>query len=274
MKHNKKRNTAFIYETLTKELTKAIVEKNAEKKSSVMTILKEYFSKGTILAQELELYNTLLETRSIQGNVAERLMGQTKEAHQQLDENKIFDAQSRIIAAINRGLSKDVWSNFVPNFKSLASVSAIFNPRTGVKRKVLFEQALIDNMSKEHTPSPNTDLQSIDALTYNSFIRKFNDKFGSLLREQKELLNHFITSFADDGFELRVYLNEELARLKKTLRETADSDILLEPLMVQRVGDVVEYLESFRKRDFTPNDLNKVLKTQELVQELTSHDNN
>ena len=30
MKHNKKRNTAFIYETLTRELTKAIVDKNAE----------------------------------------------------------------------------------------------------------------------------------------------------------------------------------------------------------------------------------------------------
>ena len=29
MKHNKKRNTAFIYETLARELTKVIVEKDA-----------------------------------------------------------------------------------------------------------------------------------------------------------------------------------------------------------------------------------------------------
>jgi len=35
---------------------------------------------------------------------------------------------------------------------------------------------------------------------------------------------------------------------------------------------VSEYLEEFRKREFTDNDLNKVLKTQELVQELTQND--
>ena len=36
MKHNKKRNTAFIYETLSRELTKAIVDKNDNKKKVVL----------------------------------------------------------------------------------------------------------------------------------------------------------------------------------------------------------------------------------------------
>ena len=31
MKHNKKRNTAFLYECLIRELTKAIVRENVEK---------------------------------------------------------------------------------------------------------------------------------------------------------------------------------------------------------------------------------------------------
>ena len=31
MKHNKKRNTAFLYEALVQELTKSVVEKNVEK---------------------------------------------------------------------------------------------------------------------------------------------------------------------------------------------------------------------------------------------------
>jgi len=49
MKHNKKRNTAFLYETLVQELTKAIVSKDEEKHQSILLILKEHFSKGKLL---------------------------------------------------------------------------------------------------------------------------------------------------------------------------------------------------------------------------------
>jgi hypothetical protein len=86
-----------------------------------------------------------------------------------------------------------------------------------------------------------------------------------LLSEQKDLLNRYITSFADEGFELRLYLNEELGRLKEALdsspKETA-------PVLTSKIEEVRDYLEEFRKREFTDTDLGKILKTQELVQEL------
>ena len=267
MKHNKKRNTAFIYETLTRELTKAIVDKNAERKSTVLSIIKEGFSGESVLISELELYKTLLETRNIKANIAERMLQETKFAYSKIDSSAVFDAQSRMISAINKELGKDVWSNFVPNFKSLASVNAIFNTKTPVKSKVLFEQAIVDAMSAETTLSESNKLESLDNLTYNSFIKKFNSKYTNLIKEQKDLLNQYITSFADDGFELRVYLNEELGRLKSLVKATSENTS--EPLIAQKLNEVSEYLEEFRKRDFTDGDLNKILKTQELVQELT-----
>jgi|TARA_Y100000310_G_C20647876_1_gene797667 hypothetical protein len=270
MKHNKKRNTAFIYETLTRELTKAIVEKNAARKNKTISILKEFFVKGAPLAEELQLYGVLLSTANIQQRLAERLLHETKRAHELLEEETIFDAQSRIITAINKGLGKGMWGRFVPNFKSLASVNAIFNPKTSVKKRVLFEQAIVDKMSEKLDFRPSASMASLDTLTYNSFIKKYNEKYGSLLQEQKELLNRFITSFADDGFELRLYLNEELSRLKGSLSEAIDAD--LEPLISQKTSQVIDYLEEFRKRDFTEADLNKMLKTQELARELRPHD--
>jgi len=54
------------------------------------------------------------------------------------------------------------------------------------------------------------------------------------------------------------------------LNEAAEAE--LEPLISQKVQGVVEYLEGFRKREFTDEDVSKVLKTQELVQELSAHD--
>ena len=65
MKHNKKRNTAFIYETLSRELTKAIVDKDAKRKSMVVSLVKEHFSAGSVLTQELNHYKILLESEDI-----------------------------------------------------------------------------------------------------------------------------------------------------------------------------------------------------------------
>jgi len=270
MKHNKKRNTAFIYEALAKEFTKAVLEKNSSRKNFIVGILKEHFAKGSPLAQELELYNTLLETKNIKSDLAERLLAETKAARSQIKEKSIFDAQSKVIAAINKNLGSNVWSNFVPNFKTLASISSVFNPKGAIKQKVLFEQALVDRMSHKVTHAADT-LKSIDNLTYHSFIKKFNKKYTGLLEEQKDFLNKYITSFADEGFELRVYLNEEITRLKSLISNTVD-DNNADTLIRERSKEVVKYLESFRRREFKPTDLTKLLKTQELVRELAAHD--
>ncbi len=41
MKHNKKRNTAFLYESLVKELTKAVVRQEEAKKKTIITLIKK-----------------------------------------------------------------------------------------------------------------------------------------------------------------------------------------------------------------------------------------
>ena len=143
MKHNKKRNTAFIYETLTRELTRAIVEKNTHRKNKIVALLKEHFIRGSALADELELYNALLNTTNIQRPVAERLLHETKGAYQVLDENTIFNAQSELIKAINKDLGQNTWKSFVPNFKSLASVSTIFSSKGSLKNVFFLSRPLL-----------------------------------------------------------------------------------------------------------------------------------
>jgi hypothetical protein len=266
MKHNKKRNTAFIYETLARELTKSIIHKDDDKKVKIVSIIKEFFNKHSILGKELEFYKILLETRKVQEKYAERLLQETKTAYAKLDDKKIFDAQSKTIASINKMLGQEIWSNFVPNFKSYASVNAIFGINLPVKTRVLFEQFIIDEMTDKATLTESANLEPIDNLTYHSFTKKYNEKYSNLLKEQKELLNFYITSFADGGLELKVYLNEELTRLKNGLADIQDKET--ERVTKQKISEVLNYLEEFRKREFTEKDLNKVLKTQELVREL------
>ena len=62
-KHNKKRNTAFLYETLIMEYTKASMAGESERKEAALAIVKKHFSRETQLYKELKLYQALLETR-------------------------------------------------------------------------------------------------------------------------------------------------------------------------------------------------------------------
>ena len=73
MKHNKKRNTAFLYEALVKELTKCIVNKNNDDKNVIVSILKEHFGKTKVLNRELSLYKTIVESRDLKRNIAEKI---------------------------------------------------------------------------------------------------------------------------------------------------------------------------------------------------------
>ena len=63
-KHNKKRNTAFLYETLINEMTKAVVSNEKEKINKITNIMKKYFNDDSVLKEEVDLYNVLLETKS------------------------------------------------------------------------------------------------------------------------------------------------------------------------------------------------------------------
>ncbi len=49
-KHNKKRNTAFIFEALIRELTKAIVAKDEKKKKTIVRLVKENFKGNNVFS--------------------------------------------------------------------------------------------------------------------------------------------------------------------------------------------------------------------------------
>ena len=49
-KHNKKRNTAFVYESLVKEATVAILKNDYERRDKVVNIIKKHFNRTINLA--------------------------------------------------------------------------------------------------------------------------------------------------------------------------------------------------------------------------------
>lgn len=270
LKHNKKRNTAFLFETLVKELTKASVENDSKKRSSVVSILKKHFKKGTILHRELDLYRSVNEAFGTDRMTAERILSEAKRFHAMIPQKDIFSAQSELVNDINKEIGDDAYSNFVPNYKNLATLDQIFSDNIEMKDRVLLENKVIYNMIAE-SEKPE-QMQHISNLTYKTFTKKFNEAYSdSLHEEQKELLSKYILSFVDNGLEFKVYLNEELGRLKKEVEESKElEEIKEDEAMVNNADKVLNLLNSFSKEQLDETQIRKVLKIQELIREVKS----
>lgn len=267
MKHNKKRNTAFLYEALVQELTKSVVEKNEERKQKIVSILKEHFSKGKILYAELSTYRTITEAKNLDIEMAKKLFFETRLDYESLPKDAIFRDQTRLINKINKKLGASVFSNFVRNYKDIASISQIFNNTVPAKQRVLLEQNIISEMSSE-TQEP-AKMLPIDNITYKTFINKFNEKYGnSLLEEQKDLLTNYLVSFSDNGISLKIYLNEELDRIREKVEICSEiKEIREDKQMLHKTNKILEKLELFKEKQFDQKMLGELLKIQHFVNE-------
>jgi len=274
LKHNKKRNTAFLYETLVRELTKSIIKKNNHRKEQLMETIKDFFGKDKLLAKELELYKSLCETYNMEPHVAEKLIFEIRKKYDTLDKKSIFNEQSNLIKKMNMIVSKNAFSSFVPNYKSLATVYQIFNQETPTKERVLLENKMLKTMTNKAKQIIN-EMKPIDDITFRTFVEKFNTEYsGKLINEQRELLTKYIASFIDNGIELKVFLNEELGRLKKVVTESMSmEEIKSDGEMSDKTKKVLEMIDDFKNHKIGKELIEKILKIQNLASEIETNGN-
>ena len=268
-KHNKKRNTAFLYEVLIKEMAKATIEKNKEKRSKIISIMKEFFSPNKILGKELKIYKDLNETSRVDLYMAERLLGESRKSFDAISRKKVFNEQTRLINIINKTVGKRAFNNFVPNYKNLATVYQIFLNNNSTKEKILLERRLLSTMTFKNDASKEKNMPHVNNLVLKTFINNYNEKYkDNFLEEQKKLLNKYIVSFSDNNLELKSYLNEEISRLKTEVSKLTEmQEIKADEKMLQRIGELRTLLESFGTKKIDSDLIVKVLKIQSLIKE-------
>mgnify|MGYP003123455611 FL=1 len=266
-RHNKKRNTAFVYEALIKEATAAVLKGEHQQKEKVITVIKKYFNSNCILSKDLDCYRALYETQGMTEKDSKRLIEAAMADKRLIDPAGLFKIQSQMISDINKEIDSDIFNNFVPNYKTLATIDQLFSIKTTPKKRVMLENEMIEYMTN------TTDVRNennIDHVVVNSFVNKFNEKYSSdLLEEQKTLLSHYISSFTDNSLELKIYLNNEIDRLKEKLEEArAVKEIKEDKDMSSKLNEVIEKLNSFSSTQIDDNVLLTILKTQNLTKEI------
>jgi hypothetical protein len=269
LKHNKKRNTAFLYEVLVRNLAKATLEKDTEKKQELFKIIEKSFKKNTALHEELQVYKSVCDNESLHPQIAERIIFEAKKDYQKIDRQQVFVEQTSLIKQINKLLSRDAFSVFVPNYKSLATVYQIFNNEMPAKMRVLLEQKMIGSLCGRAEEKQNT-LPTVDSLVLKSFIDNFNKTYSdNLINEQKTLLSKYIFSFIDNGIELKLFLNEEVGRLKSVLSENLNNaEFQQDEGLIEKIAKTINIIDSFKGEALTEPMLQQVLKIQSVVSEI------
>jgi len=135
--------------------------------------------------------------------------------------------------------------------------------------RILLEREMVGKMMSLEE-SKDSSLKPIDNLTYKTFVKKFNEKYNQeLANEQKELLKRYITSFEDDGIELKVFLNEEISRLKEILSDSLKlEEIKSDEVMLENTKKVYDMLVNANKRDIDKVLVQDILKIQNLAREI------
>jgi len=270
-RHNKKRNTAFLYEVLVQEITKSVLSKNEERKECALEVCKKFFSKTSPLHKEREVYNSLLEINGLEKRVVEKVMTEAKSEYERLDKKEIFNTQTNLIKEINHRLSPQVLNYFVPHYKNLATIAQILNKELPVKERILLEDKFLGELPSGS--AAKEEMEPTDNLVYKTFVATYNQKYEStLLEEQKEIITRHAIAFSDNGISLKVFLNEEIERLKGVLDRCEKMEIFQKDgAMLMKVKEVRTLLESYREiPEVLEEDIIKLLEVQTLAREIES----
>ena len=273
-KHNKKRNTAFLFETLIKEMAKSVVANDSERQTKIAKIIKRHFTKRGVLYKDLQSYKVLMELKEAESDFAQRIISEVRRDRDRLNTQNIFSEQSRLIKKINVELGQEVYSNFVPNYKTMATIGQLFADNVSPNEKVILEDKLLTEMTKAEEKTEKEILEHLDSIAYKTFTNKFNKAYaGKLHEEQQQVVSKYIYSVSDNGISLKTYLNEEVGRLRDKVKASLDAkEISADPEMVEKTEQVLEFLNSLTETKLDEAAIKKIMQIQGLVREVETNE--
>jgi len=264
--HNKKRNTAFLFEILLKEQTKAILEKKDEKAKFIEKLIKKFFSVKSVLYKELELYNGLLEFRNKNSQEIDKVIHLAKVERSLLNNSQIYEEQSKLISIINKNLGADVFYNFIPNYKELATINILFSNQTPFNAKLKMEESLKKYLQSSSSKEEYIQ-EKVDTLIFKKCVENFNGKYETLLKEQKDLLSKYLLAKFGDNIDFPLYLNQECIRLSESINKNKEK-VKKDKTLYDNIELALSTLKASSIRYNDDLFIYSILKHQQLAKEL------
>ena len=265
IKHSKFKNTGFLFELLTRQITLEILNGSEEKAKE---IIKEFYGKGTEMSKELRLFNLLINEKYNTESKAEKFIDVVLEAHTKINYNTLQREKYNLIKSIKENFEiNNFLSSPVTNYKILASIHKLFE---GKKNDILDVKDVFDSKITivEHISS-NSQItlkvkedklveeyrkqeKDLRLLTYKILVETFNKKYTNLNDSQKGLLKEYInnvtnTSKFNDYFQSELIKTiTELHSMYKSMKDKITKIKLRETINVlkkQKIGKKITIIK-------------------------------
>jgi hypothetical protein len=274
IKHSKFKNTAMLFELLTRQITSDIISSN---ESVAIQILKKFFNKNTELIKEYRLYKTLSDERFKSDTKANMLIEAALKARRGLNKNKLQNEKYELIKTIKENFEIDsFFQTKVQNYKLLASVYKIFeyneieNPVEITKSRITIIEN-ITSKSNNFVMTENVAIanepKEVRLMAYKYLVEKFNAKYSNLSESQKVLLREYIENVSNTN-NLKSLVQTEAVTIKrlftKNIHRVKDKSLTIK---LQEVVGLLDEYESIKKVE--ENHISALLRYYSLIDDLS-----
>ena len=226
IKHNKIKNTGFLYECLTRQITSDVLS-NIEP-SPALKIVKEFFKPTTILGKELLLYKALTTKKLKTETKINYLLDSVLRERAKLNFSELRRAKYNLVKTIVEKYDlKDFFRTRIGNYKDLASVYKLFetqhNSNPFEETEIRFVVA--ENLKDVNTPTKQKqsviekyakESKDLRLLSYKILVDKFNQKYSNLNESQRDLLQAYINNISNTS-TLKEFMSDEIKTLKEKI---------------------------------------------------------
>lgn len=218
--HNKKRNTALLYEFLIRTISTALVEDDKKKSSVALKILRRYYKPGTQLYKEFRLFNALVKTTVSSDSVASTILSEARAAAGSIDLNSLDREKSLLIRNINHMIKdENFYDQPIAEYRLFATIQTLLNEwrkpagSNDIVSLATYENQLREWLLSEKKKEDHTFIDETPGTTrllMKVMMKKLNEKYSSNLNEdQREIIKAYAFSTA----------NEDQTTIKKKLEE-------------------------------------------------------
>ena len=277
IKHSKYKNSGILFELLVRQITADTLDGID---SPARKILKGYFVK-TELGREYKLYEQLAKHTAVSEAKANLILNSLLESSLNLNRSALKRQKYNLISEIKKhyDLTK-FFKHKLPNYKTQAAFYMLTeikankefsNPDLEISHKLTILEHLSEKpVVKEQKETVVDEFQKYDktlrTLTYRVLLEKFNEKYDTLLEEQKEILKELITSI-DNTPRLKEFYNTKVNEIKTTLEELNTK--VTDKVTKIKIEEVIKMLPTLDKTaKVKDDDLTNLLQYYDLIQEV------
>ena len=278
--HNKKRNSALLYEFLIRQISSCLVSKNKKGARQAMEISKKYFSKGSALREELDLFKTLLNTSVKSEGSAQRILSEVLKNAQKVNSRTLDAEKSSLIKEINHTFSNKFYKQKISDYTVYASIYTLLTEQRNKKKnlptvdKIKLKDVVIEHLiNKSNVASTKMKLKpAYNNTVFNFVLQRFHKKYENKLTERQKnvLMKYAVYLISEDRKPMDAVIESEVANIKKDLTSIGDISLLRDKDLMKQLR---ECYSEFNKIDFSEiseSNILELLKYVKLLEEVKS----